>query len=146
MRLIHRLLVIAIIFISCKYDVQYSGDPMPIISALKLNKTDFKQFSDTVVLTFDYKDGDGDLGFESADSLSVEVKDLRFAKPDYYHLKPLSPIGSKIAISGSLRIVLKNIFLLGGGASESTQFQIRIKDRGQHWSNALVSKSVNINK
>jgi hypothetical protein len=111
-----------------------------------LNQSDFKQFTDTVVLTFNYKDGDGDLGFESADSLSVEVKDIRFAKPDYYHLKPLVPLNEKVSISGSIRISLKNIFLLGAGSSESTQFQIRIKDRAQHWSNALMSKSVNISK
>jgi hypothetical protein len=36
--------------------------------------------------------------------------------------------------------------LLGAGSSESTQFQVRIKDRARHWSNALTSKSVNINK
>ena len=146
MKLIFNILTISILFFSCKYEDRYTGDPQPSISKLTLNKSDFKQFTDTVVLTFDYSDGDGELGFESADSLSVEVKDIRFGKPDYYHLKPLASLTAKVAISGSIRITLKNIFLLGAGSSESTQFQVRIKDRARHWSNALTSKSVNINK
>jgi hypothetical protein len=139
-------LAISSFIVSCKYEDQYTGDPNPVISQVVVNQTSFKQFTDTVVISFDYRDGDGDLGFESADSLSVEIRDIRFAKPDYYHLRPLSPIGSKIAISGKINVSLKNVFLLGGGVTESTQFQIRIKDRAQHWSNTLVSKSVNINK
>jgi hypothetical protein len=131
MKLIFNILTISILFFSCKYEDRYTGDPQPSISKLTLNKSDFKQFTDTV---------------ENADSLSVEVKDIRFGKPDYYHLKPLAPLTAKVAISGSVRITLKNIFLLGAGSSESTQFQVRIKDRAQHWSNALTSKSVNINK
>ena len=131
---------------SCKYEDKYTGEINPAISNIKVSNSTFKQFTDTVVITLDYKDGDGDLGFESADSLSIEVKDVRFAKADYYHLKPLSPKESKIAISGTIRIVLKNIFLIGSGLTESTQFQIRIKDRAQHWSNMLSTKSVNINK
>lgn len=146
MKLYINILTLCILLFSCKYEDQYTGDPKPSISQLVLNQSDFKQFTDTVVLTFNYKDGDGDLGFESADSLSVEVKDIRFAKPDYYHLKPLAPLNEKVSISGSIRISLKNIFLLGAASSESTQFQIRIKDRAQHWSNALMSKSVNISK
>lgn len=146
MRLIFTALFCAIILFSCKYEDHYSGDPIPVISNLVLNKTDFKQFADTVVIGFDYRDGDGDLGFESADSLSVEIKDIRFAKADLYHLKPLAPVGSKIAISGTIKVTLKNIFLIAGGNVETTQFQIRVKDRAQHWSNVLVSKSVNINK
>jgi hypothetical protein len=111
-----------------------------------LNQTAYKQFSDTVVITLKYKDGDGDLGFESADSLSVEVKDMRFEKPDYYHLRPLAPLDKKIAITGEIRIALKNVFLLGSSSQENTQFSIRIKDRAQHWSNRLTTKSVTINK
>ncbi len=140
------VLAISSFVVSCKYEDQYTGDPHPVISQVFINQTSFKQFTDTVVISFDYRDGDGDLGFESADSLSVEIRDIRFAKPDYYHLRPLSPAGSKIAISGKINVSLKNVFLLGGGVTESTQFQIRIKDRAQHWSNTLVTKSVNINK
>lgn len=147
MKLIFSMLALFVIVSEgCKYNDIYEGNPVPTISNVALNQADYRQFLDTVVITFDYKDGDGDLGFESADSLSVEVKDIRFAKADYYHLKPLAPLNSKISISGSIKIHVKNIFLLSGGSSETTKFQIRIKDRSQRWSNTLVSKSVNIKK
>ena len=146
MRLILLILCASTFLNSCKFNDQYSGSPTPSISNIKLNKLSYQQFADTVVISFDYKDGDGDLGFESADSLSVEIKDVRFNKADYYHLQPLSPVGEKINISGTIRVSLKNIFLIGGGSTESTQFQVRIKDRAQHWSNLLVSKSISINK
>lgn len=146
MNLFFKLLCIATFCISCKYDDKYSGDPIPTISNIVLNQSEYVQFTDTVVLTFDYTDGDGDLGFENADSLSVEVKDVRFAKPDFYHLQPLSPLGERISISGKIKISLKNIFLIGAGSIENTKFQIRIKDRAQHWSNTLISKSINIKK
>jgi len=53
MKLIFNILTISILFFSCKYDDRYAGDPQPSISKLTLNKSDFKQFTDTVVLTFD---------------------------------------------------------------------------------------------
>ncbi len=140
------ILAFILLFVSCKYDDQYTGEPIPSISAVTLNQIAYKQFSDTVVITLKYNDGDGDLGFESADSLSVEVKDMRFEKPDYYHLRPLAPLDKKIAITGEIRIALKNVFLLGSSSQENTQFIIRIKDRAQHWSNRLTTKSVTINK
>ena len=146
MRLILLILCALTFLNSCKFQDQYTGNPTPSISNIKLNKLSYQQFADTVVISFDYKDGDGDLGFESADSLSVEIKDVRFNKADYYHLQPLSPVGEKINITGTIRVSLKNIFLIGGGSLESTQFQVRIKDRAQHWSNLLVSKSISINK
>ena len=140
------LIFSSLLIFGCKYNDIYTGDPIPKISNITTNQTEYTQFTDTVVIGFDYQDGDGDLGFESADSMSVEVKDVRFVKADYYHLKPLSPLGSKISISGKIRISVKNIFLLGGGTAESTKFQIRIKDRSQRWSNVLISKSINIKK
>jgi hypothetical protein len=41
---------------------------------------------------------------------------------------------------------LKNVFLLGAGSAETTKFQIRIKDRMQHWSNKLETKTISITK
>lgn len=140
------LIFATMIIIGCKYDDKYTNNPIPKISNISTNQLEYTQFTDTVVIALDYQDGDGDLGFESADSLSVEVKDIRFAKADYYHLKPLSPVGNRIAISGKIRISLKNIFLFGAGNLESTKFQIRIKDRSQNWSNVLLTKSINIKK
>ncbi len=140
------LLFVMIEFIGCKPERFYTGDPKPVISKITLNQTSFKQFTDTVVISFDYADGDGDLGFDNADSLSLEIKDVRFAKADYYHVRPLAPAGTQVNIHGTIKVTLKNVFLLGAGTSETTKFQLRIKDRMQHWSNTLETKTITITK
>jgi hypothetical protein len=138
--------IVIVLFSGCKPERFYTGDPKPVISKVVLNQSTFKQFTDTVVISFDYVDGDGDLGYDNADSLSLEIKDVRFAKADYYHVRPLAPAGSQINIHGTIIVTLKNVFLLGAGSSETTKFQIRIKDRMQHWSNILETKTISITK
>ncbi|MEY4042308.1 MAG: hypothetical protein RL233_1839 [Bacteroidota bacterium] len=138
--------IVIVLFSGCKPERFYTGDPKPVISKVVLNQSTFKQFTDTVVISFDYVDGDGDLGYDNADSLSLEIKDVRFAKADYYHVRPLAPAGSQINIHGTIKVTLKNVFLLGAGSSETTKFQIRIKDRMQHWSNILETKTISITK
>jgi hypothetical protein len=138
--------IVIVLFSGCKPERFYTGDPKPVISKVVLNQSTFKQFTDTVVISFDYADGDGDLGYDNADSLSLEIKDVRFAKADYYHVRPLAPAGSQINIHGTIKVTLKNVFLLGAGSSETTKFQIRIKDRMQHWSNILETKTISITK
>lgn len=138
--------IVIVLFSGCKPERFYTGDPKPVISKVVLNQSTFKQFTDTVVISFDYVDGDGDLGYDNADSLSLEIKDVRFAKADYYHVRPLAPAGSQINIHGMIKVTLKNVFLLGAGSSETTKFQIRIKDRMQHWSNILETKTISITK
>lgn len=137
---------ILLLFSTCKQEQFYTGDPLPSIINPRINQINFKQFTDTIRITFDYVDGDGDLGFESADSLNLEVKDTRFAKADYYHFAPLLPLGKAANIHGSMSIRLKNIFLLGAGNIETTNFQIRIKDRAQHWSNKIITKTISVTK
>lgn len=146
MKIIVKLLFLLVVFTGCKPERFYTGDPKPVISKITLNQTSFKQFTDTIVISFDYVDGDGDLGFDNADSLSLEIKDIRFAKADYYHVRPLAPLGTQVNIHGTLKVTLKNVFLLGAATSETTKFQLRIKDRLQHWSNILETKTISIIK
>ncbi|MSP57652.1 MAG: hypothetical protein CK532_03225 [Flavobacteriales bacterium] len=146
MKLIYIILTIFLFCYGCSTEQYYIGNPLPILSNPSLNQNTFKQFTDTVVIGFDYKDGDGDLGFEKADSLNLEIRDIRFAKPDYYHISPLAPLGKQISIQGSIALRLKNVFLLGAGQLEITKFQIRVKDRNQHWSNLIETKSISIIK
>ena len=70
MKLIYTVLTIFLFCYGCSTEQYYIGNPLPILSNPSLNQNTFKQFTDTVVIGFDYKDGDGDLGFEKADSLN----------------------------------------------------------------------------
>jgi len=121
----------------------------PIIDSLALNTTSIQEYSDSLVLSFYFLDGDGDLGTNEADSTVIEVVDNRLPNDLIfnYHLSPRAPDGANVAVQGTLNIVLKNIIRLdSNNASETTTFSIRIKDRAQNWSNILVSPQVTINQ
>ena len=136
--------IISLLFPSCKEQIVSNGDPIPNIQFISISSTKLKQFSDSLVVTLKYKDGDGDLGDVSADTLSIYVRDSRLSKPDYYHLFPLSPINNKLSIDGLLNIKIKNIFLLSTSPSETTKFEIKLKDRAKNWSNTIFTPNIEI--
>lgn len=130
--------------ISCKEELVSTGNPVPSIQFVSISSTKLKQFTDSLVITLKYQDGDGDLGDVSADSFSIYVRDIRLKKPDYFHIFPLSPIGHKINIEGVLNLKIKNIFLLSTSPSETTKFEIKLKDRAKNWSNTIFTPNIEI--
>lgn len=140
--------IISILLVgSCTKETQTSsGNPIPIISIVQVEPLTVKQFEDSFSMTLNYEDGDGDLGFINADINSLEVKDTRLSKPDFYYIPPLAPDGSKIHIKGTLVVKLKSLFLLGTGGMETTTLEIRLKDRAGNWSNKVTTPNITITK
>lgn len=118
----------------------------PKISYAGISQTSFQQFSDSIYLSINYEDADGDLGYENADITSLEIHDTRLSKADMYYVQPLAPLNSKIRIKGTFQVSLRNLFLLGNGSSEVTILQIRIRDRAGNWSNLVRSPELTITK
>lgn len=120
---------------------------VPLIDSLTLNLTSVREFQDSLIFSFYYLDGNGDLGHENADSASVFVTDMRDSLNLVfrYHLSPRAPAGADINVQGRLHLVLKNIIRLNpSAASETTTFGIRIKDRAGNWSNTLRTGTVTV--
>lgn len=127
-----------------------SDPPMSIIPSIELKSvtpTSVKQFKDSIVFNIFYKDGDGDLGFSDTDSLSLYLTDNRVPLTEKYHVPPLSPDSSKIAIQGYFNLVLNHTNLLdtAGTDSETTTYTIKVKDRSGNWSNEVTSVTITIN-
>ncbi len=144
-------LLLSVLFISlflngCKEIVNTTGNPVPRIALVKIAPTEVKQFVDSLKITFTYEDGDGDLGNDNADINSLEVQDERLAKPDYYYVPPMAPVGEKIRIKGQMTMNLRNVFLLGTGNIETTSFTVRIQDRAGNWSNPIKTPEVTITR
>lgn len=136
--------VIAIFLLcACKKNKESS---VPVIKFVGVNSTDILQFKDSLVITFEYTDGDGDLGEIDPDKNSLQIKDRRLAEADYYFVKPLAPPGSKIHINGTIAIKVKNTFLLGTGNSEVTNFDLKLRDRAGNWSNGISTPEITIKK
>ena len=139
--------VLGLLWSGCTKETQTSeGNPVPVILLSKVEPTTVKQFKDSVAITFTYEDGDGDLGWQNADIQSLEVKDVRFDKPDMYYVAPLSPVGSKVHIKGTLKVNIKNLFLISTATVETTVLELRIQDRAGHWSNKITTPEITINK
>lgn len=144
------LTISALLMFGCKKKYE-DTEPMPAISAIpklelvSVAPTTVNQWEDSILFTVRYTDGDGDLGFAHADSMSVELIDLRFPLTISYHLQPLAPPNTAIAITGELPIVLDATMLEDQSASqESAVFQIRLKDRAGHWSNPVTTVPVTV--
>ena len=121
-------------------------NPIPIIRYLSISPKIVTEFTDSIVVEFEYKDGDGDLGNKDPDFAFLSVQDARLKNPDFYYVPPLAPIGSNIPIEGKLQIKVRNTFLLGVGGDELTSYEIRMRDRAGNWSNYINTETITIKR
>lgn len=142
------LFVSIVIFGACNQDAPppVLQNPIPIIRYLSISPKIVTEFTDSVVVEFEYKDGDGDLGHKDPDFAFLSVQDARLKNPDFYYVQPLAPIGSNIPIEGKLRIKVRNTFLLGAGGDELTSYEIRMRDRAGNWSNYINTETITIKR
>ncbi len=139
-------LIALLLWSGCKKEFPDGFDEVPEIRLVTVEPTTIQQFQDSIIITLEYKDGNGDLGFEHPDSLSLRVQDARLTKPDWYFVKPLAPLESDVPIQGNLTFRLSGTFILGNGNQESTTFTIDLKDRNNNWSNQVVTPTIKITK
>ena len=123
--------------------------PTPSIELLGVSTTEVTQYEDNITFNIQYQDGDGDIGTTNPDDTVIEIIDQR--DPEIlifsFHVSPRAPLDSEITIQGTLDVVLNNTILLDqNNESETTTFQIRIKDRAENWSNTVESESITILK
>ncbi len=135
------LLLVMIACLSCKKE---EPSKSPVIELVGITPLSLVQYNEPVYITIGYTDLDGDIGYESPDEYALQIKDNRLTDPDWYHVPPLSPVGSNVAIDGNLTITINSLFLLGNGSQELTSFTIKIKDRADNWSEEITTPQVTI--
>jgi hypothetical protein len=118
----------------------------PVIKFISISATEVVQYKDSLEIKFEYSDANGDLGEINPDQNAIYVKDRRLSKPDYYFIPPLAPPTSSVFIKGELIVKIKNTFLLGTAHKETTNFEIKLKDRAGQWSNTIVTPEITIKK
>ena len=136
------LLLLTVIFSSCKKEED--APKVPEISLISITPLSLVQFEESIYIVIGYKDLDGDIGYENPDSYALQIKDNRLTNPDWYHVPPLSPIGSNVSIEGELSVKISSLFLLGNGSQEETSFAIRIIDRAGNWSEEITTPQISI--
>lgn len=128
---------------ACSKDDDFIIPPMPdtpIIQLLSAGPGTVTALQDSIVFILHYADGNGDLGFNSPDSLSLYITDNRIDLTEALFVPLLAPEGADIAIQGELEIELQNtIMTIPGAEMEEVTFTIQIRDRAGNWSNAVTS-------
>lgn len=145
------IVFILLIAFSCKKDEESSPNKpignIPQISFVSALPNEVKEYTDSIIFIIEYLDGDGDIGYEDADSTSLYLTDNRVPFTEKYHIPPLTPAGSNITIQGQLRIVLNHTAILdSANTTETTSYSIKLKDRAGNWSNTTNTGGIKINK
>lgn len=117
---------------------------IPEITNLTVEPTLVEEFADTVTISFDYYDYNGDLGHPDPNVTSLSVKDSRLQFEDLYHVQPLAPEGANVPIQGRLSVKLNNLFILGNDTVERLQFEVMIQDRAGNWSELVESDTITV--
>lgn len=141
------ILIISCCF-SCKKDEVIINPPRPdtpYIEVKSVGPATVTALQDSVVFVVYYEDGDGDLGYNSPDSLSLYVTDTRIPLTESFYVPLLAPEGADISIQGELKVVLNNTILVDpDAASETVHFELQIKDRSGNLSNVAVSPTITV--
>ena len=133
-------------FETIENDINPTVSSTPEITLLGVNTNEVTEYTDSLVFTIEFLDGDGDLGSEDPDHATIELIDQR--DPEslvfMYHLSPRAP-DADIVIQGTIDIVLNNTIILDeANSSEATTFKIRIVDQAGNWSNEVETETITI--
>lgn len=136
------IFICLITLLSCSKDDSIPYSDTPEIELIGVSHDTLVQYDETLVLTIRYKDGDGDIGFESPDKYALFVRDTRLATFDNFYIGPVAPPGANVPVTGVIDIEFPNLFLFGNGKAEKTFFEIKMLDRSGHESNVLLTDEV----
>ncbi len=138
------LLVVVVALVSCSKE-EVSLSSTPTISLLSIAPKVVQEFSDSLVLTIAYEDGDGDLGGVHPDSVNLFITDSRIGIVYGFRIQELVPGGAEVPIKGTFKVVLKGLFRVTDTApSETVSFEIYAKDKAGNRSNTVVSEEIRV--
>lgn len=137
---------LTLLWISCKKEETGPFSDIPHIRLLGISQDTIVQYQDVLVLTIEYEDGNGDLGFIDPDEYAIFVRDARLERFDGFYMGPVTPDGVSVAIKGTVNIEFPSLFVFGNREEESTRFYIKIIDRAGNESNLLETDPVIIKR
>jgi hypothetical protein len=145
------LLWVIMTFFACNKEEHITNPPLPAmsvipkISLISAAPSVVQEFKDSIVFTIEYEDGDGNIGFEDADSMSVYVTDKRVPLTEKFYISPLTPNNQSLQIKGKLHIVLDHTILFNAsGQTEQVTFAIKLRDRANNWSNEVTTQAITV--
>lgn len=142
------LLSAVVVLTACNKEDDLPGDPMSVVPEIELLTTGpstVVALKDSIEFLLHYQDGDGDLGYNSPDSLSLYVTDNRIGLTESMFVQLLAPEDAQVAIQGELLVELHNTILIDpDAASETVTFSIYLRDRAGNMSNTVTSPPITV--
>lgn len=148
MRLHNFILASVIVVSACNKEDDLPGEPMSVIPEIELISTGpstVVALKDSIEFLLHYQDGDGDLGYNSPDSLSIYITDNRIGLTEALFVPLLAPEDASVSIQGELLVELHNTILIDPDAdTESVTFSIYLRDRTGNVSNTVTSAPITV--
>ena len=151
-----------ILFSSCIQPPDLPDEPVITFTGMSRNFMDQGALNqDSIVVFFDFTDGDGDIGFKPSDrrldNFDMIIIDKRTDNvQDRFFLPHVPPKGAGNGIVGSARVVVFGTCCIydDGSAScepnenqltDSVEFEIYIRDRAGNESNRITTPTITLN-
>jgi hypothetical protein len=148
MKLLFGITAASVLFWSCGKEDEVINPPMsdiPFIEIISATPSTVTALEDSIVFIIHYEDGNGDLGFNYPDSLSLYITDPRIPLTESFFVPLLAPEGADIAIQGELEVTLNNTILVNPDAdSETVSFEISLRDRAGNLSNVAIAPAITV--
>jgi len=141
MRATTYILIVTLLF-SCEKDEVISDTP--IIDFVSISPTTAQEYTDDIIITISYTDGDGDLGENNPDINNLFVEDNRNGIEYKFRIPELSPSGSTITIEGNFNITINGSGITDSTASQKVNYAIYVTDRAGNKSNIITTSSITI--
>ncbi len=118
---------------------------VPVIKFISINPSSVIKNTDKVVITFEFTDGDGDLGDNTPDIKNLFCTDSRNSVTYEYRIPQLAPDNANIIIKGQQAFELPaQGFIDDSHTTETATYSIYIKDRQGNQSNTITTDVLTI--
>lgn len=118
---------------------------VPQLKFVSITPHNAVKYQDEIRITFEYTDGDGDLGENTPDIKNLFVTDSRISVPYALRMSQLAPSDAKMIIRGHQSVVLTpQGFVDDSHSSEKITFSIYVVDRAGHQSNTIQTSEITV--
>ena len=135
------LFAIVLLF-SCEKEEVISD--IPEIEFKSILPTTVKEYSDDIVITITYSDGNGDLGENNPDIHNLFVEDNRNAIVYQFRIPHLAPDNNSIVIEGDFNITINGSGITNESSSQQVNYSIYVTDRAGNKSNTIITSNITI--
>ena len=135
----------AIVFLfSCEKEQVISDTP--IIEFKSISPATVQEYSDDIIITISYSDGDGDLGENNPDIHNLFLEDNRNGIVYQFRIPHLAPDNNSIAIEGDFNITINGSGITDESSSQQVNYSIYVKDRAGNKSNTITTSNITIHQ